>query len=148
MTRIEPIELLYAEDDDTDAEITLRALNKAKFSNRVVRVRDGEQALQYLRREGRYADRPAGNPKVVLLDLKMPKVSGHEVLQEIRRDASLRSIPVVIMTSSAEEVDVAKSYDLGVSSYIVKPVDFRKFAEAVAQVGFYWLAVNRPASQA
>lgn len=143
MNDIQPVELLYAEDNEHDAEITLRALSKAKLSNKIVWVRDGAEALEFLRREGRFADRPVGNPKLVLLDLKMPKVNGHEVLQAIRQDAAMKTIPVVILTSSEEEIDIARSYDLGVNSFIVKPVDFRKIADAVAQIGYYWLAINR-----
>ncbi|WP_428236484.1 response regulator [Gracilimonas sp.] len=139
------VEILLVEDNKRDADLTLRALKKKKLSNKVVWVKDGEEALEYLFAKGRYADRSiTDKPKVVLLDLKMPKVDGLEVLKEIRNNSVTEKLPVVIMTSSKEEQDIVQSYEYGVNSYIVKPVDFKKFMESVADVGFYWLLLNQP----
>jgi two-component system response regulator len=128
-------EILLVEDSNEDAALTLRALSKHILASRVHVVRDGVEALEYLR------DRAA--PKVMLLDLKLPKVSGLEVLARIRQDPRLRPMPVVILTSSAEEPDIAKAYALGVNSYIVKPVDFEQFVGAVSHTGLYWLLLNK-----
>jgi two-component system response regulator len=137
------VEVLLVEDSDADAEMTLRTLRKRGIANRLERVRDGVEALEFLRREGAYASRQDGMPKLVLLDLKMPRMDGLQVLAEMKADAALRTIPVVMMTSSQEEGDLLASYRLGVNSYIVKPVDFAAFAETIAQVGMYWMISNQ-----
>jgi CheY-like chemotaxis protein len=138
------VEILLAEDNPRDAEMTQRALRKINFANKVHWVKDGEAALDYLTRSGEYADRPASsNPKLVLLDIKMPKIDGIEVLRQIKSNENLKKIPVVVMTSSNEERDVIESYRLGVNSYIVKPVEFSAFAETVARAGLYWILTNR-----
>lgn len=143
MNPVQPIEVLLAEDTATDAEMTLRALKKVGVINRITWVKDGEEALDYVFRSGAYAERPAGEPKLILLDLKMPKVDGIEVLRRLKQTERTRSIPVVMLTSSAEERDMIQSYQFGVNSYIVKPVEFDKFVEEVSKVGFYWAIVNR-----
>jgi len=137
MTTQGEIEVLLVEDNASDAELTLRALQKRNLANRVVVARDGVEALQLLER----AEQP---PKVVLLDLKLPKLNGLEVLRRMKSDDRTKRIPVVVLTSSHEEPDVEESYRLGVNSYIVKPVDFESFASAVAEVGLYWLLLNHP----
>jgi CheY-like chemotaxis protein len=129
--------ILLAEDDEKDVELTLAALAEYHLANDVAVVRDGEEALDYLYRRGKYKERANGNPVVVLLDLKMPKVDGLEVLREIKSDEQLELIPVVVLTSSREERDVVESYRLGVNAYVVKPVDFEKFTDAVKQLGLY-----------
>jgi CheY-like chemotaxis protein len=138
-----PIDILYVEDSPADAEMTLRAFRKQRLANKLIWVKDGEEALHYLFREGAFANRPAGNPNLVLLDLKMPKVNGLEVLQRIKGSPDLKSIPVVMLTSSAEDTDIAKAYELGVNSYIVKPVGFDNFSEIVLGLGMYWMVSNR-----
>ena len=140
MTKLAPI--LLVEDDPRDTELTLEALAQNNLANRVVHVKDGVEALEYLRCEGAYAEREPGHPAVVLLDIKMPRMDGLEVLAEIRRDAALRYQPVVILTSSAEETDVVSGYDLGVNAYVIKPVDFPQFIEAVRQLGAFWAVIN------
>lgn len=146
---VEPIDILLVEDNPRDVELTLRALKKNKITNRIQVVRDGEQALDFLFATGEYATRAnEANPKVVLLDLKLPKIDGLEVLQRIKSDPRTRMIPVVVLTSSQEERDVITSYNLGVNSYIVKPVDFEQFNEAMRTMGFYWLLLNQPPKQA
>ena len=137
MTTQGEIEVLLVEDNASDVELTLRALQKRNLANRVVVARDGVEALQIL-------EHPAPLPKVVLLDLKLPKLNGLEVLRRLKSDDRTKRIPVVVLTSSHEEPDVEESYRLGVNSYIVKPVDFESFASAVAEVGLYWLLLNRP----
>lgn len=138
------VEILLCEDNKRDADLTIRALKKNKLANNVVWVKDGEEALEYLFATGRYSDRSImDTPRVILLDLKMPKVDGMEVLEKVRSHDKTRHIPVVMMTSSQEENDIINSYQLGVNSYIVKPVDFNKFMESVAEVGFYWLLLNK-----
>jgi two-component system, response regulator len=137
------VEVLLVEDSDDDAEMTLRTLRKRGIANRVDRVRDGVEALEYLRREGAHAGRSQGMPKLMLLDLKMPRMDGLAVLRTMKSDPALRAVPVVMMTSSREEGDLIASYELGVNSYIVKPVDFAEFAETVAQVGMYWMLANQ-----
>jgi CheY-like chemotaxis protein len=138
-------DVLLVEDDPNDVEFTLHALKSNHLINPVHVVRDGAEALEFLFRTGRYADRPpASGPKVVLLDLKLPKVDGLEVLERVRSDPTLQNLPVVMLTSSREERDVIESYQLGANSYIVKPVDFDRFTEAVRTVGLYWLLLNRP----
>ena len=136
--------ILLAEDDPNDVELTLTALAQNKVVNEVVVVRDGAEALDYLRRRGVHAGRTTGNPAVVLLDLKMPKIDGLEVLRQIRADAALRRTPVVVLTSSREERDLVASYDLGVNGYVVKPVDFGAFVTAVQEIGAFWAIVNEP----
>ena len=143
MNPVQPIEVLLAEDTATDAEMTLRALKKVGVINRIIWVKDGEEALDYVFRSGAYGERPAGEPKLILLDLKMPKVDGIEVLRRLKQTERTRLIPVVMLTSSAEEQDMIQSYQFGVNSYIVKPVEFDKFVEEVSKVGFYWAIVNR-----
>jgi two-component system response regulator len=138
------VEILLVEDNPHDAELTIRALKKANLANRLIHVHDGAEALDFLFARGIYADRNIGNkPKVILLDIKMPKVDGIEVLRQLKLNEATRTIPVVIMTSSKEEQDIITSYDLGVNSYVVKPVDFEGFAKAVSQLGFYWLITNQ-----
>jgi CheY-like chemotaxis protein len=134
--------ILLAEDDMNDIELTLGALSDHHLANGVDVVRDGAEALAYLFRTGQFASRPGGDPAVVLLDIKMPKVDGLEVLRRIREDAHLRYLPVVILTSSREESDLLRSYELGVNSYVVKPVQFEAFASAIQQLGMYWAVVN------
>lgn len=139
------IEVLLVEDNPTDEELTLRAFRKNNFANEVKVVRDGEEALDYIFCTQEYSERDIRQqPRLILLDLKLPKVDGMEVLQRIRADERTHKIPVVMLTSSREEQDVIRSYDLGVNSYIVKPVDFEQFTEAVRQLGFYWLLLNVP----
>lgn len=136
--------ILLVEDDKRDLELTLIALERSQLANDVVVVRDGAQALEYLRRAGEFAERAAGNPAVILLDLKLPKVNGLEVLQAVRADASLRNLPVVMLTSSQEETDVVKSYELGVNAYVVKPVAFERFVSAIGELGVFWAVLNEP----
>lgn len=136
--------ILLVEDNANDAELTLTALAENHFANEVDLVRDGAEALDYLYRRGKYADRPSGNPAVVLLDLKLPKLNGLEVLEQIKSDDRLRTIPVVMLTSSREEPDLIRSYDLGVNAYVVKPVDFGEFMQALKELGFFWAVINQP----
>jgi CheY-like chemotaxis protein len=136
--------ILLVEDDPRDLELTLVALERSQLANEVVIVRDGAAALDYLQREGEHAQRPTGNPAVILLDLKLPKVNGLEVLQAVRASETLRSIPVVMLTSSQEETDVVRSYSLGVNAYVVKPVEFKQFITAIADLGMFWAVLNEP----
>ncbi len=136
--------ILLAEDNENDIELTLEALSEHNLVNEVDTVRDGEEALDYLYKRKRYGDRQSENPAVVLLDLKMPKVDGLEVLRQIKSDNNLKTIPVVMVTSSREESDLIKSYNLGVNAYVVKPVDFQEFINAVKQLGAFWAIVNEP----
>jgi CheY-like chemotaxis protein len=136
--------ILLVEDDPRDLELTLLALERSQLANEVIVVRDGEAALEYLQRDGEFARRSEGNPAVVLLDLKLPKVNGLEVLQTVRGTEQLRSIPVVMLTSSHEESDVLRSYELGVNAYVVKPVEFNQFVEAIADLGIFWAVLNEP----
>lgn len=138
------VEILLVEDNPSDVELTLDALKENKLANRIQVVRDGVEALDFLFRRGAFAQRTNLNPKLVLLDLKLPRVNGLEVLQQIRADPHTRLTPVVVLTSSREERDIVDSYNLGVNSYIVKPVDFEQFTAVVRQLGFYWLLVNQP----
>ena len=143
MTGLEQMEILLVEDNAEDAEMTMRALRKRNLANQLHWVKDGEEALEYLFCTGRYAGRDSGHPpKLVLLDIKMPKVDGIEVLRRIK-GSDLRTVPVVVMTSSNEERDVLESYRLGVNSYIVKPVQFEAFLDTVAKIGLYWVLTNR-----
>jgi CheY-like chemotaxis protein len=135
--------VLLADDNATDAELTTRALNLGGVSRNIVWVQDGEAALDYLMRKGQYADRPPGNPRLMLLDLHMPKIDGLDVLARIKADPQLRSIPIVIMSSSDQESDMIRSYEKHANSYIVKPVDFKQFTEQVSTLGQYWMKVNR-----
>ena len=134
--------IVVAEDNANDAELTLTALRENRVANEIVTVRDGAEALDYLYRRNRFAGRPGGNPAVVLLDLKMPKVDGIEVLRQVKSDPSLRSVPVVVLTSSREEQDLMRTYNLGVNAYVVKPVDFHEFIEAVKLLCGFWAVVN------
>ena len=139
------VEVLLVEDNIHDAEMTIRALKKVNLANNLVHVKDGAEALDFIFARGKYSDREMGDhPKVILLDIKMPKVDGIEVLKQIKSHESSRAIPVVIMTSSKEEQDIINSYELGVNSYVVKPVEFEGFARAVSQLGLYWLLTNQP----
>ncbi len=136
--------ILLVEDNPNDVELTLAALAEHNLANEVVVTRDGAEALDYLHHRGAFADHPHGRPVVVLLDLKMPKVDGLEVLRQMKADPALKLIPVVMLTSSREEPDLIKSYELGVSAYMVKPVDFKQFLEAVKQLGYFWAVLNEP----
>lgn len=136
--------ILLVEDDKRDLELTLMALERSQLANEVITVRDGAQALAYLHQEGEFADRGTGNPAVILLDLKLPKVDGLEVLEQVRANPSLRSVPVVMLTSSQQESDVLRSYELGVNAYVVKPVDFKQFVSAIADLGVFWAVLNEP----
>lgn len=136
--------ILLAEDDPNDVELTLTALAEYNLANEVFVVRDGVEALDYLLRQETFTARPAGDPVVVLLDIKMPKVDGVEVLRRIKSDPQLRLLPVVILTSSREERDLAESYRLGANAYVVKPVDFYAFVDAVKELGVFWAVINEP----
>jgi len=144
MTSIEDVEILLVEDNPNDVELTLRALQKQNLANKVFVVKDGAEALEFLFATGIYAKRKIENrPKVVLLDLKLPKVDGIEVLRKIKSDTRTKHTPVVMLTSSQEERDVMATYNLGVNSYIVKPVDFNNFVHAVSELGIYWEILNK-----
>lgn len=144
MESYQQVEILLVEDNPRDAELTLRSLRKHNFANKVHWVKDGAEALDFMFREGAYAARdPNQDLRVILLDLKMPKVDGIEVLRRLKADERTRMTPVVIMTSSNEERDVVESYRLGVNSYVVKPVQFEALAESVVQLGLYWALINR-----
>src|SRR5438552_13314797 len=144
MNAVNEPEILLVEDNPNDAELALRALKKRHLANKVFHVKDGEEALDFLLGTGQYASRAESqHPKVVLLDLKLPKVDGFEVLRAIRNNERTKSIPVVVLTSSQEQKDVVESYKLGVNSYIVKPVQFENFSQAVAEVGCYWVLLNQ-----
>jgi len=136
--------ILLVEDDPKDIDLTMDALGEYNLANEVVVTRDGEQALDYLYCRGSFAARAKGNPAVLLLDLKLPKVDGLEVLQQIRADANLKMIPVVVLTSSREEKDMVGSYRLGVNAYVVKPVDFHEFVNAIKELGVFWAIINEP----
>ncbi|MEO8139604.1 MAG: response regulator [Gemmatimonadota bacterium] len=143
MTKANTIELLLVEDNPEDLELALRALRKAHFSNRIHVARDGAEALEFIFCDGPHAARSiTDGPKVILLDLKLPKVDGLEVLRRIKADPRTAMIPVVVLTSSKEQSDMVETYHLGVNSYVVKPVNFERFAEAVQQLGMYWLLLN------
>jgi two-component system response regulator len=133
------VEILLIEDNPDDAELTIRTLKKHNLANHLLHLQDGEEALRFL-----FSDHFNNIPKLILLDIKMPKVDGIEVLKRIKSDPTRKIIPVVILTSSKEERDIIDSYNLGVNAYIVKPVDFEKFAEAISQIGFFWLLLNQP----
>ncbi len=141
----EEVEILLVEDDPKDVRLTLHALKRENVKNRIEVVRDGEEALDFVFRRGNFSGRsPTVPPKLILLDLKLPKVDGIEVLRQIKSNAGTRAIPVVILTSSKEERDLVEGYRLGANSYIQKPVDFDQFRETIKAVGFYWLVVNQP----
>jgi CheY-like chemotaxis protein len=136
--------ILLVEDDPKDVELTMTALEEYNLSNEVVVTADGEEALDYLHYRGKFQDRAKGHPAVMLLDLKLPKVDGLEVLKHIRSDDKLKMIPVVVLTSSREERDLVASYRLGVNAYVVKPVDFHEFVNAIKELGVFWAIINEP----
>jgi CheY-like chemotaxis protein len=136
--------ILLVEDNERDVELTLAALEEHNLANEVVIARDGAEALDYLHRRGKFGGHANGLPVVVLLDLKMPKMDGLEVLRQMRGDIALRHVPVVMITSSREEQDLVRSYQLGVNAYVVKPVDFQKFVDSIKQIGFFWAIINEP----
>lgn len=144
-TQIDDVEILLVEDNPTDAELATMALKERNLANKLVWVKDGAEALDFLFATGAYASRSVENrPKVVLLDLRLPKVDGLEVLRRIKSDPRTKNIPVAVVTSSKEDRDVIASYNLGVNSFISKPVDFDEFTKVVSELGFYWLLINRP----
>jgi len=144
MSNQSEVEILLVEDNPNDAEMAIRALRKSNIANHMVHVVDGEAALDFIFGRGAYSGRDVeSGPKVILLDLKLPKVDGHEVLKAIKSDPRTKIIPVIVLTSSREERDIIESYRLGVNSYIVKPVDFDKFVEAIKGLGYYWLLLNQ-----
>jgi CheY-like chemotaxis protein len=146
---VKEVEILLVEDNPTDAELTIRALKKKNMANKLVWVKDGAEALDFIFATGAYSERQVANgPNVILLDLRLPKVDGMEVLRRIKGDERTRTIPVVVLTSSKEDRDVAESYHLGVNSFISKPVGFDEFAKTVAELGLYWLLVNHPPASA
>lgn len=142
MNMLKPI--LLVEDNPKDLELTLIALEKSQLANDVIVLRDGAEAIDYLNGRGSFAARPSGNPAVILLDLKLPKVDGLEVLKHIRDNPSLKGQPVVMLTSSKEEQDLVRSYELGVNAYVVKPVEFNDFVRAIADLGIFWAVLNEP----
>ncbi len=145
MSRIEPVEILLVEDNPSDVELTIRALKKRGLANNLLSVEDGAEALDYLFARGKYEGRNIGDtPKVVLLDLQLPKIDGLEVLRTLRADERTKTIPVVVLTSSKDYPDIETAYSLGVNSYVVKPIQFDDFVEAVGSLGLYWLLVNHP----
>ena len=140
------VEIVLIEDNPHDAELALRALKTYNLANELIWLKDGVEALDFIFAQGQYADRSIEDvPKVVLLDLKLPRINGLEVLEKVKSDVRTKSIPIVVLTSSSEERDIITSYNLGVNSYILKPVDFDKFINAVREIGFYWLLLNKPA---
>jgi len=142
---MQEIEVLLVEDNTSDAEMTIRALKKNNLANRLLHVKDGAEALDFLFAEGEYAGRHLENtPKLILLDLKMPKITGIEVLQKIKVDPRTKKIPVVVLTSSKEDPDIKECYRLGVNGYVVKPVEFDHFHKAISDLGLYWMIVNQP----
>ena len=143
MEQFEEVGILLVEDNTFDAELTIRSFNDQKLANSVTCVKDGEEALDYVFRRGAYAQRNGSDPRLILLDLKMPRVGGIEVTREIKGNERTKHIPIVVMTSSNEESDIAECYKLGANSYIVKPLDFASLADVARQAGYYWLAVNR-----
>ena len=136
--------ILLVEDDPKDVELSLTALEEYNLANEVIVARDGEEALEYLYSRGKFKTRPSGNPAVMLLDLKLPKVDGLEVLKQVKSEEKLRMIPIVVLTSSKEEKDMVASYKLGVSAYVVKPVDFHEFVNAIKELGIFWAVINEP----
>ena len=146
MEPFEQVEILLVEDSSLDAELMIRAMKSGGLANKLLWVKDGQEALDFLFRQGEFSKREDSVPRLVLLDLKMPRVDGIEVLKAIKADDKTKRIPVVIMTSSQEERDVIQSYELGVNSYVVKPVDFTALTALAHQAGYYWLAINRTAT--
>jgi CheY-like chemotaxis protein len=146
MEEIDQVDILLVEDNPLDAELTMRGLKDQKVANSITWVKDGEEALDYVFRRNAYANRVDGGPRLILLDLKMPRVNGIEVTRAIKADERTKRIPIVIMTSSKEESDIVDSYNLGANSYIVKPLDFESLAVVARQAGFYWLVINRAPS--
>ena len=146
MEQFEEVGILLVEDNTFDAELTIRSFKDQKLANSVTWVKDGEEALDYVFRRGAYAQRTSSDPRLILLDLKMPRVGGIEVTRELKGNERTKHIPIVVMTSSNEESDIAECYKLGANSYIVKPLDFDSLAEVARQAGYYWLAVNRAPS--
>jgi len=145
---LDEIEILLVEDNPTDAELTMRALKRKNLINKLVWVKDGAEALDFLFAKGEYSDRNVDDlPKLILLDLRMPKVDGLEVLHEIKANERTKRIPVVVLTSSQEDRDIVESYKLGVNSYVSKPVEFDEFIDAVSTMGFYWILINKPPSE-
>jgi len=145
MDSVQPVDILLVEDNPHDIELITRALRRKNLANRLTVLRDGARAIEFLFARGRYAGRKgSAPPKLILLDLRLPVVDGLEVLRTIREDPSTRSIPVVVLTSSHQERDIVESYTLGVNSYIIKPIDFEKFAEAVSEIGLFWVLLNHP----
>jgi two-component system, response regulator len=142
-TNYNEVEILIVEDNPNDAEMALRALKKNNLTNQILLVGDGEEALDFFFAKGKFAGRIKTRPKIILLDLKLPKIDGLEVLRVIKSDPETKIIPVIVLTSSKEEADIMKSYQLGVNSYIVKPVDFDKFVDAIRELGLYWLLLNQ-----
>jgi CheY-like chemotaxis protein len=142
MNDVKAIDILLVEDNPNDIELTIRALKKHNLSNNIFVVRDGEEALDFIFIKGKYENRENLNPKLILLDLKLPKVDGLEVLKEIKTNENTKMIPVVVLTTSKSQSDIIESYKLGVNSYIVKPVDFNKFLQSVEDIGLYWLLLN------
>ncbi|HEX8547419.1 MAG TPA: response regulator [Cytophagaceae bacterium] len=140
---MEPIEILLVEDNMNDAELAISALNEYNLANKVEHVKDGPEALDFIFCKGKYKDRVCVAPKVILLDLKLPKLNGLEVLKKIKEDNLAKKIPVIMLTSSQEEPDIEAAYSLGANSYIVKPVEFDKFVEALKNVGYYWMLINQ-----
>ena len=143
MDEFEAVHILLVEDSDADAEMIVRALRKASVVNKLVRVHDGVEALEFVFREGAFSQRSGGQPRLILLDLKMPRLGGIEVLRRLKADERTKIIPVVMLTSSAEERDIVESYNLGVNSYLVKPVNFSTFTDVISQAGLYWAVMNR-----
>lgn len=140
------VEIVLVEDNPHDAELALRALKTYNLANNLIWLQDGVEALDFIFAQGQYSERSIEDvPKVVLLDLKLPRINGLEVLEKVKSDARTKSIPIVVLTSSSEERDIITSYNFGVNSYILKPVDFDKFIEAIKEIGFYWLLLNKPA---
>jgi CheY-like chemotaxis protein len=140
------VEIVLVEDNPNDAELALRALKVHNLANNLIWLKDGVEAIDFIFAQGQYSDRSLdGKPKVILLDLKLPRVNGLEVLEKIKSDIQTKSIPIVVLTSSSEERDIITSYNLGVNSYILKPVDFDKFINAVKEIGYYWSLLNKPA---
>jgi CheY-like chemotaxis protein len=136
--------ILLAEDNPNDVELTLSALEEYNLANEVIVARDGVEVLDYLFHRGQFANHPNGTPAVILLDLKMPRMDGLEALRQLRADPRYKRVPVVMITSSREEQDLVRSYELGVNAYVVKPVDFQKFVECIKQIGFFWALINEP----
>ena len=143
MSELQQVEILLVEDNATDAELTLRSLKKHNLANNVVWVKDGAEALDFMFRTGSHAGRGDGLPRLILLDLKLPKVDGIEVLRRLKSDPKTKTVPIAMLTSSAEERDIVESYKLGVNSYLVKPVDFKQFIDVVSQAGMYWAVLNK-----